>query len=126
MSGGNTFHLLDQVRKTGFGDWMSDQLGAKVYVGISAGTIITTPNIEVSTIPPSDENHPELTDLSGMGWVDFEIEPHCDTVRFDTMRQYATDKQRKVYAIDDQAAIKVVDKEVKVISEGTWHLFEFA
>jgi dipeptidase E len=124
MSGGNTFHLLDQVRKTGFGSWMSDHLDAKVYVGISAGTIIATPGIEVSTIPPSDENLPSLTDLSGMGWVDFEIEPHCNAERFETMKKYATDKHRKVYAIDDQTAIKVADGEVEVISGGTWKLFE--
>jgi dipeptidase E len=123
VCGGNTFHLLDQARKTGFDSWMNDHLGSKVYVGISAGTIIATPNIEVATIPPSDKNLPGLTDLNGMGWIDFEIEPHCDAKRFEVMKKYAADKQRKVYAIDDQTAIKVVDKEIEVISEGTWHLF---
>ncbi|PLS80773.1 hypothetical protein CYG49_04065, partial [Candidatus Saccharibacteria bacterium] len=36
MSGGNTFYLLDQARKTGFADWLRQNLESKVYVGGSA------------------------------------------------------------------------------------------
>lgn len=123
VSGGNTFYLLDQWRKTGFGEWLGQNLHDKVYVGVSAGTIITTPDISVSTIEPADKNLPGIKDLTGMGWVDFEVEPHCEGARFDTIKEYAVDRPGMVYAIDDATAVQVVDGEVSVLSEGRWDIF---
>ncbi len=121
VSGGNTFHLLNQYRKTGFEDWLRENLESKVYVGVSAGTIIATPSLDVCTIEPSDPNLPGLDNISGMNLVDFEIEPHCDEQRFVIMQEYANNKQNKVYAIDDQTAISVVgDNKEVVVSEGKW------
>ncbi|MDB5170114.1 MAG: hypothetical protein JWN82_510 [Candidatus Saccharibacteria bacterium] len=121
--GGNTFHLLDQVRKTGFDTWLKDNLKDKVYVGGSASTILMTPSIELAGMEPGDENLPALTDLTGLNYVDFEIEPHCDAARFEKVKAYAKTRSNPVYAIDDATAIKVVDGEVEVISSGLWQLF---
>lgn len=118
VSGGNTFYLLDQWRATGFGEWMGEHLDAKVYVGVSAGTIITTPTIEVSTIEPADPDVVGLTDLTGMGWVGFEIEPHCDEPRYEIIRQYALKNKRPVYAIDDASAILVDGDKVSAVGDG--------
>ncbi|HUD10283.1 MAG TPA: Type 1 glutamine amidotransferase-like domain-containing protein [Candidatus Saccharimonadales bacterium] len=123
VSGGNTFHLLDQCRKIGFDTWLTENLHDKVYVGGSASSIIATPTIEVASLPPGDRNIPGLKDLKGFGWVNFEIEPHCDMNRFEAMEKYAATKTHPVYAIDDQTAIKVIDGKVEVISEGTWKVF---
>jgi dipeptidase E len=123
VSGGSTFHLLDQCRKTGFDSWLNKHLQDKVYVGISAGTIIAAPTIEVAMLPPADANPTGLTDLTGFNWVDFEIEPHCDKDRFSEVKTYASTKNHSVYAIDDQTAIKVVDGEVEIVSEGSWQVF---
>jgi dipeptidase E len=117
---GNTFHLLDQVRKTGFDTWVKENLETKVYVGISAGSILATPRIDVAGLPPGDNNLVGITDLSGMNLVNFEIEPHCEGERFATVEQYAHEHNRPVCAIDDQTAIQVVDNQVHVVSEGTW------
>lgn len=123
VSGGNTFYLLDQWRKTGFGNWLAKNLDNKVYVGVSAGTIIATPNITVSTIEPADKNISQLKDLTGMGWVDFEIEPHCEAERFAVIKNYAKNSAYTVYAIDDETAIQVIDREVIVVSEGHWERY---
>ena len=123
VSGGNTFYLLDQWRKTGFGKWISEHLEQFVYAGVSAGTIITTPTIEVSTIEPADVNVPGIKDLTGMGWVDFEIEPHCDEPRYDVVEHYAKGKKHAVYAIDDQSAISVSGEDVQVLTEGRCEKF---
>jgi len=123
VTGGNTFHLLDQYRKTGLGDWLTENLDTKVYVGGSASSIVATPSIQVASMPPGDPNLPGLTDLTGMNWVDFEIEPHCDAARFKIVEEYAKTRPNKVYALDDLSAIKVVDGQVEVISEGSWELF---
>ncbi|HMS50636.1 MAG TPA: Type 1 glutamine amidotransferase-like domain-containing protein [Candidatus Saccharibacteria bacterium] len=122
VSGGNTFHLLNQYRKTGFEGWLRENLESKVYVGVSAGTIITTQSLDVCTIEPRDPNLPGLDDISGMNLVDFEVEPHCDEARFATVAAYATEHGKPVYAIDDQTAIQIIDGKVDVISEGKWQL----
>lgn len=124
VSGGNTYHLLNQVRLTGFDTWLNENKDSKVYVGVSAGTIVMAPTIDVSAMEPNpDANLPGITDLTGMGWINFEIEPHCDMARFDIVEQYAAGKDHPVYAIDDQSAIKVTDDSVEVVSEGSWKVF---
>jgi len=124
VSGGNTFHLLHQMRHLGFGRWLIDHFANKVYVGVSAGTIVATARIDVATIPPADQNTTGVTDLTGLGFVDFEVEPHCEGERFTVIENYAKLGHRKVYAIDDQTAIQVVDGKVQVVSEGKWQLYE--
>jgi dipeptidase E len=123
VGGGNTFHLLDQYRKTGFGDWLNEAVKTKVYVGVSSGSIVASPTIDACMIPEGDENIPNVTDLTGLGWVNFEIEPHCDDKRFAVLEEYAKSRNNSVYALDDQTAIVVNDSEVKVASEGSWKRF---
>lgn len=120
VSGGNTFHLLDQMYKTGFADWLKDNIDKKVYVGVSAGTIVMSPTIDVATIEPADQNSVGLKDLTGLGYVKYDIEPHCDNERFKIMEQWAKVNNRSVYALDDMSALQVVDKKVKVVGEGEW------
>lgn len=124
VAGGNTFHLLNQVRKTGLAQWISENLKEKVYVGVSAGSIIATPSIEVASLPPRDNNLPGLKDLSGLNLVNFEIEPHCDQDRFAVVESYAKAKHYPVYAIDDQTAIKVNGNTIEMISEGFWKIYK--
>ena len=118
LSGGNTFHLLDQVRKTGFDTWLKENIESKVYVGGSASTILMTPSIEIAS--PIDSNEIGLTDLTGLHYVDFEINVHCDEASMNETAEYAKSRPNDVYALDDLSAIKVVDGAVEVISGGTW------
>jgi dipeptidase E len=95
----------------------------KVYLGVSAGSIVMGTSIEVASIPPADPNLPGITDLSGLGIVDFEIEPHCDAERFSAMEAWASEQQRKLYALDDQSAIKIIDSAVELVGEGNPRYF---
>jgi dipeptidase E len=124
LTGGNTFHLLDQVRKTGFDNWLRENIEKKVYVGGSASTILMTPTIAVAGLEPGDENLPGLTDLTGLGYVDFEIEPHCNVARLEAVKAYADTTANPIYAIDDTTAIQVVDGKVTVVSGGSWKLYD--
>lgn len=125
LSGGNTFHLLDQTRKTGLDKWLADNLDRKVYVGGSASTILVTPSIAIAGVGEyHDENLPGLTDLAGLNFVDFETSPHSPGwVPYKAVEDYAKTTGRKMYALDDMSAIKVNGDEIEVISEGTWKLF---
>lgn len=116
VGGGNTFYLLDQLRRVGFKEWFNNQED-KIYVGASAGSIVASPTIEVATLPPADPNVPGLTDFTALEWVDFEFEPHCDEARIAEMGEYAAKVGRDVYALDDASAVSVVGDEAKIISD---------
>jgi dipeptidase E len=45
------------------------------------------------------------------------------TIKFGAAERWAAGMKGPAYAIDDQTAIKVIDGEVEVISEGNWKLF---
>jgi len=124
VSGGNTFHLLDQIRKTGFDVWLKENINSKVYVGGSASSIVMTPTIQVASIEPGDENICGVSDFTGLGYVPFEIEPHCDAARIKEMGEYAKTIDNTIYALDDLSAIQVIDGDVEVISAGSWKLYE--
>ncbi len=124
VSGGNTFHLLDQARKSGFDKWLKNNLKNKVYIGSSAGSLFVTPTIDAGNLPGGDRNLAELTDLKGMEFVDFEFMPHIGNgIAIKDVEAYAKTTKNKLYAVDDQTAIKVVNGKEEVISEGNWKVF---
>lgn len=122
VSGGNTFHLLDQVRKTGFDVWLEQALATKVYVGVSAGSILATPSI--ASIDDGDENFLDLIDLTALALVDFEVSPHMSThVSVEANDSYAKTISNMLYAIDDNTAIAVDGDVIEIISEGEWRKY---
>jgi dipeptidase E len=122
VGGGNTFHLLNQVRLTGFGEWLKTVLDNKVYMGISAGSILATPSIAIASVDNGDENLCGITDLGGLSLVDFEVSPHTpEDVSMKGNEEYAKTIKNVLYTLDDNSAIEVNGKEIKVISEGEWH-----
>jgi len=124
IGGGNTFHLLNEARQTGFDNWLKEHLNDKVYVGISAGSILMTPNIAVASVDDGDENTVGITDLTGLGFVDFEISPHTpEDVSVASNLEYSKTTPRKVLLLDNNSAVKVTDK-IEMISNGEWHRCE--
>lgn len=122
VSGGNTYFLLDQSRQNGFADWLQNDLGGRVYVGSSAGSILVTPTI--ATAANGDQNIVGIEDVSGVGLVNFEFLPHVpDFISLSTAEGYAVTATRDFYALDDQSALSVEDGVVRTISEGEIHTF---
>lgn len=78
ITGGNTFKLLDNLRKSGL-DKAVVEFSKKsefILAGFSAGALVLTPSIEICNLPNYDENLVGLKDLTGLGLVDFEVFPH--------------------------------------------------
>ena len=77
MMGGNTFYLLDIIRKTNFGIEIKNFINSgKIYVGSSAGSEILGNSIEPAI--GYDENNINMTDFTGLKIVDGLIIPHCN------------------------------------------------
>lgn len=129
VEGGNTYHLMYWVEKSGLKDLLPELLKTRVYIGISAGSMIPNPSLVLSS---SEKRFVEATGIKmsdqGLGLVDFLIEPHINSkyfpeYTFEKVAESAKNIPHTIYAIDDQSAVKVIDREVSVISEGEWKKF---
>ncbi|MFH1978791.1 MAG: Type 1 glutamine amidotransferase-like domain-containing protein [Patescibacteria group bacterium] len=125
VGGGNTYHLLNWVRKSGLADKLKELLKTRLYVGISAGSIIPGPDISFNGDLFPEEEKGDLVDLSGLNYVSFVVAPHYLSPHFsDTKDENILELSKKldhpIYAIDDDTAIVVEDGKTKVISEGKW------
>lgn len=129
FGGGNVNYLLGWIRKFGLKEMLPELLKTKVYVGISAGSMVTARSISLSSANVLYyEQTGDLRNTKGLGFVDFEITPHLNSNGFPKVRlkylQKLTEKTLNAfYAIDDNTAIKVVDNQVSVVSEGQWKKF---
>jgi dipeptidase E len=77
VDGGNTFYLLQKVRESGFDAAIEDYLKQDwgVYVGVSAGTILAGPDIEIAE-PWDDKNAATLADTKGLAMIAAAYSPH--------------------------------------------------
>jgi dipeptidase E len=118
VDGGDATYLSHWMRESGLVDLLPE-LPGQVWVGMSAGSMVMTPRIGADFAHWS-------TDDRTLGVVDFSIFPHLDLWPSNSMAEaerWAADLGGPSYAIDEQTAIKVVDGEVEVVSEGTWKRF---
>ncbi|HZE38455.1 MAG TPA: Type 1 glutamine amidotransferase-like domain-containing protein [Stackebrandtia sp.] len=118
--GGDALYLNHWMRLSGLKDLLPS-LTDTVYVGMSAGSMVMAPSIGDDFVvwrPPAGGDET-------LGMVDFSIFPHLDhpDLPENTMadaRKWAEGMPSPCYAIDDDTAIRVVDGEVDVVSEGHW------
>jgi dipeptidase E len=124
VEGGDALYLCHWMRQSGLAALLPS-LDRTVWVGLSAGSMVTTPRVGDEFV----ETKPSITgDDVTLGLVDFSIFPHLDHPGFaeNTMacaERWAARIGTPAYAIDDQTAIKVVGDEVEVVSEGRWRYF---
>jgi dipeptidase E len=121
-NGGDSLYLAHHMRESGLADLLPSL--SAVWVGLSAGSMVMTPRIgddfKVWDPPGGGDK--------ALGIVDFSIFPHVDhpSLPENTMAAaegWASGLGNASYAIDDDTAIKVVDGDVEVISEGNWRRF---
>lgn len=121
VDGGDATYLCHWMRRSGLADQLP-LLPEKVWVGVSAGSMVLTPRIGDAFV-----NWPSAPDDQTLGVVDFSIFPHLNVFPTNTVadaQRWAADIALPAYAIDDQTAIKVDEGSVDVVSEGTWRKFE--
>lgn len=120
VGGGNTFFLLYWVRKCGLDKYLGELLDqGKIYMGVSAGSMIVGPNIECSGWGQEpDENVVHLKDLTGLNFVPFAISPHFSKPE----RKILAEKSKKVnypiIALSDIQAVRVTGNDYKIVGEG--------
>lgn len=128
VGGGDPLYLCYWMQQSGLADLLrSPELRETVYVGMSAGSMVLSPNIGqefVEWTPPTKGDSESNNDKT-LGLVDFAMFPHLDYPdlpwnTLDRAEKWAAKLNVPAYVIDDDTAMKVVDGVVEVISEGQW------
>ncbi len=145
--GGDPLYLAYWFEQSGLADVLTSLDKDLVYVGVSAGSIVssavigetfseprggsgkplTLENIVFNT--PNGEINRNFVTARGMGLINFAIIPHFNNPGFldacgANAAQWAEKLPVPVYAIDEHTAIKYVDGNVEIVSEGEWKLFD--
>jgi len=121
VNGGNTFYLLLQARKSGFDKWIRKAVNSgKIYIGSSAGSIIASPNIEISRKIETKIYKKELKTFKGFQLVDFIILPHwgselCKDLYLKQRLDIAYKPENKIILLNDYQYVKVEDEKYRII-----------
>jgi dipeptidase E len=124
------------MRQSGLADLLPSLPRELVYVGVSSGSMVLTPDFgepyddwfcrEPTTLPEEDL---PAADARALGLVDFAVFPHVDhphspSNSMANAERWARGRSVPSFAIDDETAITVVDGTVDVVTEGHWRLLE--
>ncbi len=121
VEGGNTFYLLDWIRKSGFGKAVKNFLErGGVYVGVSAGSIVAGPTIETS----SDTNICGIKNLNGMSWINFAVKPHFDGTGIPRVKTIASQTKCQFVLLSDTQAILIDGARIEIVGAGQKLIFD--
>lgn len=129
FGGGNTFHLMRCLQESGLAGLLPSLLESRVFVGISAGSMVACKSLDLSTSERLySEEVGKFDSDEGLGYVDFLVRPHLNSPYFpnlnlSNLEMLAMEFPDTFYALDDNSAIKIFGEHVEVVSEGIWNKF---
>lgn len=118
VCGGNTFYLLQELRKTRFDKILKELINSNIiYIGSSAGSAVLCPTIEYLKEIDDYKLATELKSFKGLNIVDFLLFPHYDDKmlkeKFDSIKQKYVDKYEFLNLSDNQFVF--IDNHKKMI-----------
>ncbi|MFT8987166.1 MAG: Type 1 glutamine amidotransferase-like domain-containing protein [Bifidobacterium psychraerophilum] len=121
VSGGNTFYLLEEMRRSGAGRMIVEQINAgKPYIGASAGSVILSHDITYISPMDSSDVAPSLDgDFTALGVTDFSVLPHVGNIPFrkaanTILKSYG--EQFDLRAISNNQVITVVNGRTQTLT----------
>ncbi|HSX00503.1 MAG TPA: Type 1 glutamine amidotransferase-like domain-containing protein [Patescibacteria group bacterium] len=117
VNGGNTTHLMECFNESGLTKELPKLLESRVYIGVSAGSYIATPDTHMN-----NDNTNKV--LPGLRFVEFGLQAHYKSETFPLAKTYDDVKQRvegcpyTIYALDDQMAAKIDGDKLTIVGEG--------
>ncbi len=129
FGGGNTYHLMEWLNKSGLAEILPELLKTKIYVGLSAGSMVTNKDLALKISQIVYEEDLDKTEkMKGLNYVNFYFLPHLNSPHFPKLREEKIKEAikgmtEKIYAMDDNSALKIVDEKVEIISEGKYLIF---
>ena len=130
VEGGSHYHLARSITGNGLADGLLHALEDRVYVGVSAGSMIFSRNLNEHSADiigdTADLHVLGATTLDPpLGLFDWYLKPHLYSPDFpergeDWADRIAAQADFPIYFIDDETAIRVDGDETDIVSEGRW------
>lgn len=118
VGGGNTFRLLDQVRRYGFVEQVRRfWLDGGDYYGGSAGAVLACDSIEIAD--GHDPNEPGLEDFMALGLISgVAVLPHFTDDQLDGARRWAASRHTVVLGLPESTGLRCSGDKITVIGGG--------
>lgn len=115
VGGGNTFRLLQEVRRHGFVEAVAGFVrDGGDYYGGSAGAVLAGADIRIAD--GLDENEPGLSDLGALPLVDaFTVLPYYDDSQQATARAWCRTHGRTLLGVPERSGVVVRDGWAEVV-----------
>ena len=114
VCGGNTFYLMYEIRRTGFDKQIINFINSgKVYVGVSAGSVIMGPMI--LHVKNLDKNDIGLKDMNGFNVTDKIILPHYKNEEEEKVKEFERENHCEVLRLPDGQASEVLREDARII-----------
>ncbi len=113
--GGNTFYILDRIRKTGFDKLIKNFVNrGGLYIGVSAGSIIVHRTIKgVDGGKEGDVNDIGLRNLNALNLTHVGIFPHFRKDLIDDVRALKKSANWPVKELRDGEALVILNNKIK-------------
>lgn len=114
ITGGNCFYLLQQLRLKDVVSDLIDFANKKIYIGISAGSCIASPNIDYLGNLDDKSEAPLLNDYNALNFINGYILPHYKSSEKysklidDTIKEY---KDLNFIILTNEDAVIVEDRD---------------
>jgi dipeptidase E len=119
VCGGNTFLILDRMKKTGVFDFIKKSVLEKnsIYFGISAGSIIAGSEIKIAgeAVGDYDENTINLKDLTGFNFTNISTFPHFEKHMKNDIDKFRKKVNYPIIEITDDEAVFIENNDYKII-----------
>lgn len=128
FGGGNEQYLAKAMRESGVAEALPEFLKTKVYMGISAGSMVMGQFLsrDLMKVVYPEEIFEELA--PPFAYVDCLFIPHLNSdffthVRKEILESLKSQFTHPLYACDDNSALKIVDGTIKAVGGGTTLVF---
>ena len=126
FGGGDEQYLAKALIETSLKNILQNLLKDRLYMGISAGSMVAGQFLipELLDIVYPNNNFGDKLEPS-LGYVDINFIPHLNSPSFPNTRKETIEKCKSklkypLYAMDDQSALKIIDNNIEIISEGNY------
>jgi dipeptidase E len=117
---------MEWINKSGLKELLPELLKTKVWVGVSAGSMVTNKDLSLKISQTIyEEDFDKSIDMPGLNFVDFYFLPHLNSQYFTKARRENIKKAvegitEKIYVMDDNGAVKVIDGKSEIVTEGEY------
>ena len=120
VCGGNTLYLLQEVRRSGFDNFVTKKISDGIpYVGSSAGSILLGPDVEFERLACDITEAPNLTSFEGLNLFPFSTYVHFEAPWakdvYEDILKFSLDNSKSFITLHDNQFIYVKGEQWQVI-----------